>query len=149
MQKKKKNKTKTKPKQNQNKTKAKPKQNQSKTKTKPNENENENENENKKEKNIKKEKFGEYGNVLLTEKELQSLKSDYVNYQDLIKYLDEYIEMKGYKAKSHYLCIKRWVVDAVNKNSNSEPKWFNEKIQNKKLSDEEEQEFKELLKEFK
>ena len=24
--------------------------------------------------------------------------------------------MKGYKAKSHYLAIKKWVVDAVNKN---------------------------------
>jgi hypothetical protein len=23
--------------------------------------------------------------------------------------------MKGYKAKSHYLCIKKWVIDAVNK----------------------------------
>ena len=23
--------------------------------------------------------------------------------------------MKGYKAKSHYLCIKKWVVDAVKK----------------------------------
>ena len=64
----------------------------------------------------KKHKYGEYGNVLLTDKELQSLKSDYSNSDDLIKYLDEYIEMKGYKAKSHYLCIKKWVVDAVNKN---------------------------------
>ena len=24
--------------------------------------------------------------------------------------------MKGYKAKSHYLCIKKWVADAVKKN---------------------------------
>ena len=24
--------------------------------------------------------------------------------------------MKGYKAKSHYLCIKKWVVDAVKRN---------------------------------
>jgi hypothetical protein len=24
--------------------------------------------------------------------------------------------MKGYKAKSHYLCIKKWVVDAVGRN---------------------------------
>ena len=62
-----------------------------------------------------KKKYGEYKNVLLTDKELQSLKSDYGNYNDLITYLDEYIEMKGYKAKSHYLCIKKWVVDAVQK----------------------------------
>ena len=37
--------------------------------------------------------------------------------EELITYLDEYIEMKGYKAKSHYLCIKKWVVDAVKKQS--------------------------------
>lgn len=58
--------------------------------------------------------YGEYKNVKLTEKELQSLKSSYGDLTDeLITYLDEYIEMKGYKAKSHYLCIKKWVVNAV------------------------------------
>lgn len=58
--------------------------------------------------------YGEYKNVRLTEKELQSLKSSYGDLTDeLITYLDEYIEMKGYKAKSHYLCIKKWVVNAV------------------------------------
>ncbi len=86
-------------------------------------------------KNLSKEsksKYGEYKHVLLTDKELQSLKSDYINYLDLINYLDEYIEMKGYKAKSHYLCIKKWVVDAVKKNfkNNSKNKdievWLNE-----------------------
>lgn len=62
-----------------------------------------------------KNKFGEYGNVLLKDEELQKLKEEHSNYEELIKYLDEYIEMKGYKAKSHYLCIKKWVVDAVSK----------------------------------
>ena len=56
---------------------------------------------------------GEYKNVLLKDEELQKLQDTYENWEELIKYLDEYIEMKGYKAKSHYLCIKRWVVDAV------------------------------------
>lgn len=65
----------------------------------------------------KKHKYGEYKNVLLTDKELQSLKSDYDNSDELIKYLDEYIEMKGYKAKSHYLCIKKWVTKAVKENN--------------------------------
>jgi hypothetical protein len=60
-----------------------------------------------------KHKHGEYQHVLLTDKEYEKLKNDYSNYEDLIKYLDEYIEMKGYKAKNHYLCIKKWVVDAV------------------------------------
>ena len=29
--------------------------------------------------------------------------------------LDEYIEEKGYKARSHYLSMRRWVFDAVRK----------------------------------
>lgn len=64
-----------------------------------------------------KHKYGEYKHVLLKDEELQALKKDYANWEELIKYLDEYIEMKGYKAKSHYLCIKKWVVDAVKQNN--------------------------------
>ena len=41
--------------------------------------------------------------------------------EDAIRFLDEHIEMKGYKAKSHYLCIRKWVVDAV-KESNRKKK---------------------------
>ena len=64
-----------------------------------------------------KHKYGEYHKVLLKDSEIEKLKTDYPedkfpSYKDLIKYLDEYIEMKGYKAKSHYLVIKKWVVDA-------------------------------------
>ena len=61
-----------------------------------------------------KHKYGEYKNVLLKDEELQTLQKKYTNWQDLITYLDEYIEMKGYKAKSHYLAINKWVVEAVN-----------------------------------
>lgn len=63
-----------------------------------------------------KHKYGKYQNVLLKDEELEKLKKDYNNWEDLIKYLDEYIEMKGYKAKSHYLAIKKWVVEAVKQN---------------------------------
>lgn len=63
-----------------------------------------------------KHKYGEYKNVLLKDEELQKLKEEYSNWEELIKYLDEYIEMKGYKAKSHYLCITKWVIDAVKRN---------------------------------
>ena len=73
-----------------------------------------------------KHKYGEYKNVLLKDEELQRLKKDYSNWEELITYLDEYIEMKGYKAKSHYLCIKKWVVDAVKR-----------KCKNKKTPEEE------------
>lgn len=69
-----------------------------------------------------KHKYGIYKHVLLKDEELQSLQKDYSNWEELIKYLDEYIEMKGYKAKSHYLCIKKWVVDAVKKQSGYKPK---------------------------
>ena len=63
----------------------------------------------------KKHIYGEYNHVRLTDKERDQLFNDYGESESLkaIKYLDEYIEMKGYKAKSHYLCIKKWVFDAV------------------------------------
>lgn len=69
--------------------------------------------------------YGEYGHVRLTETEWDKLCNEYGNIEthEAIKYLDEYIEMKGYKAKSHYLCIRKWVFDAVKrdkaKNNNS------------------------------
>jgi len=62
-----------------------------------------------------KHKYGEFKHVMLKDEELKKLQQEYENWEELIKYLDEYIEMKGYKAKSHYLAIKKWVVDAVNK----------------------------------
>ena len=62
--------------------------------------------------------YGEYRNVRLTEKERDKLFDEYGESETLqaIKFLDEYIEMKGYKAKSHYLCMRKWVFDAVKKN---------------------------------
>lgn len=77
-----------------------------------------------------KHKYGNYKNVLLKDEELQSLKDKYENWEELIKFLDEYIEMKGYKAKSHYLCIIKWVIKAVDeqnkKNNNQNKNTFNE-----------------------
>lgn len=62
-----------------------------------------------------KKKYGEYAHVMLTDSDYEKLKNTYGEdmTNDCIKYLDEYIEMKGYKAKNHYLCIKKWVVSAV------------------------------------
>jgi len=79
-----------------------------------------------------KHKYGEYKNVLLKDEELQSLKGKYENWKELITYLDEYIEMKGYKAKSHYLCIKKWVIDAVQKKNkiNENKDWLKEEFEN-------------------
>ena len=59
----------------------------------------------------KKTACGEFGNVLLTKNELEKLESQYPQeFGAIIDYLSSYIEMKGYKAKSHYLAIQKWVV---------------------------------------
>lgn len=62
-----------------------------------------------------KRKFGEYSHVLLTEDQRTKLIEEYgeIVTAKAITFLDEYIEMKGYKAKNHYLAIKKWVIDAV------------------------------------
>ncbi len=62
-----------------------------------------------------KKKYGTYKNVLLTDEEVTKLCKDYGEQvaHEAVKYLDEYIEMKGYKAKSHYLAIRKWVIDAL------------------------------------
>ena len=63
----------------------------------------------------KKHKYGEYNHVLLTDEEHQKLVDEYGDQETdkAIKYLDEYIEMKGTKYKSHYLALRKWVFDAI------------------------------------
>jgi hypothetical protein len=63
----------------------------------------------------KKNTYGEYAHVKLKQSEYETLITELgqTMTDECIKFLDEYIEMKGYKAKSHYLCIKKWVIDAV------------------------------------
>ena len=76
-----------------------------------------------------KHKYGEYKHVLLTQEEYERLESDYGRDKrnEAIKFLDEYIEMKGYKAKSHNLCIRKWVMDALKerekKNDTNKPNY--------------------------
>lgn len=62
-----------------------------------------------------KHKYGEYKHVLLTDAELEKLRAEFGTGETdaAIAFLDEYIEMKGYKAKSHYLCMRKWVYMAV------------------------------------
>lgn len=69
-----------------------------------------------KEKNKKeKHKYGEYEHILLTDEELEKLQTEYGKdkTEEAITYLDEYIEMKGAKYKSHYLALRRWVFEAI------------------------------------
>ena len=93
----------------------------------------------------KKNKYGEYGKVLLTPKEYEKLEKDFGNVKELIKFLDEYIEMKGYKAKSHYLCIRNWVNDAVNERKQKKNKNNSNKPSNY-YSNPTQQEFEDLSK---
>lgn len=71
-----------------------------------------------------KNKHGEYGNVKLTDSEFEKLASDYGEElrDKAISFLDEYIEEKGYKSKSHNLAIRRWVIDAVKEKEQKESK---------------------------
>ena len=62
-----------------------------------------------------KHKYGEYKHILLTDNELERLYKDYGEdkTKQAIRYLDEAIEMKGYKYKSHNLALRKWVFDAI------------------------------------
>jgi hypothetical protein len=56
-----------------------------------------------------KHKYGEYKNVLLTDKELDKLKAEYpADWEIRIERLSEYIASKGAKYKSHYATIRAW-----------------------------------------
>lgn len=55
-----------------------------------------------------KHKYGEYNNVLLTDEELDKLKSEYPDWEARIERLSSYIASKGTKYKSHYATIRNW-----------------------------------------
>jgi len=65
-----------------------------------------------------KKKYGEYKNVLLSDAEHQKLKERFNSDSDKwIKTLDEGIQYKGYKYKSHYLAILKWAENEQTKRS--------------------------------
>ena len=55
-----------------------------------------------------KHKCGEYNNVLLTDDELDKLKSEYPDYLDRIERLSSYVASTGKRYKSHYATIRNW-----------------------------------------
>lgn len=65
--------------------------------------------------NNKKIYFGNNKRVSMTEDEYKKLIQEYGQEKTdkSIEYLDSYIVEKGYKTKSHYLTIRRWVISAV------------------------------------
>lgn len=55
-----------------------------------------------------KKKYGDYGNVLLTDNEYNALRMNVDDYQNKIKDLDYYIGSTGREYKSHYMTILSW-----------------------------------------
>ena len=74
--------------------------------------------------NPQKDTYGVFSRVLLTDAEFQGLVNEFGSDTALkaITFLDEYIEEKEYQSNSHYLAIKRWVVDAVKEREKKEDK---------------------------
>lgn len=73
----------------------------------------------KNEKNDKKNIYGEYKHVRLTQKQYDKLITDYGEESLLaaIKYLDEYMQMKGRTYSDHNLVLRKWVFDAVERDN--------------------------------
>lgn len=65
-----------------------------------------------------KHKYGEYKNVLLTDDELEKLKSEYSDYEERIERLSSYVASTGKSYKSHYATIKNWARKDAEKGGN-------------------------------
>lgn len=69
-----------------------------------------------------KKKFGEYGNVSLTDEQYSQLVKDYGEsvMNDYIQRMDEYIQMKGKKYKDFNLALRNWIKkDGITKGNDS------------------------------
>lgn len=55
-----------------------------------------------------KHKYGEYNNVLLTDDELDKLKTEYSDWAERIERLSSYVASTGKSYKSHYATIRNW-----------------------------------------
>lgn len=76
-----------------------------------------------------KHKYGEYKNVLLTDEELQKLKTEYSDYEERIERLSSYVASTGKSYKSHYATIRNWARKDAEKPGRKEPvpAWMNKK----------------------
>lgn len=64
-------------------------------------------------------KYGEYKNVLLTDEELEKLKTEYSDFEERIERLSSYVASTGKVYKSHYATIRNWArKDAETKTTN-------------------------------
>jgi len=89
--------------------------------------------------NAKKEKYGEFENVLLTEKEYHKLEQ--ANLLPYIEKLSSYIASKGKKYKSHYATILNWsrkeIKEPTYKKQAVEPEWLNKEIKKEENTNDE------------
>ena len=111
---------------------------------KQNENENENENENdvsyhdsstnrskptksrKKKSDEVRHQYGEYKNVLLSDKDLDKLKSEFPDWQDRIERLSSYMKSAGKTYADHLATIRNWArKDTETGRKEIVPKWMN------------------------
>lgn len=76
-----------------------------------------------------KHKYGEYKNVLLTDDELQKLKTEYSDYEERIENLSSYVASTGKSYKSHYATIRNWARKDASKPGKKEivPDWMKKK----------------------
>ena len=64
--------------------------------------------EEKNKKEIKKHKYGEYSNVLLSDDELSKLKTEFSDWEERIEKLSIYMASTGKKYKNHLATIRNW-----------------------------------------
>jgi len=94
--------------------------------------------------------YGEYKNVLLTDKQFDKLKDDFPDYPTMIKNLDEYIETHGKKYKNHNLVMRNWKnKDKSKTNDINTPIWFDNKITKEEATKEDKAKLNKLLEGFK
>lgn len=73
-----------------------------------------------------KHQYGEYKNVLLTDAELEKLKTEYSDYQKRIERLSSYMKSTGKKYESHYATIRMWAMEEADTPGRKEivPSWM-------------------------
>ena len=59
--------------------------------------------------------FGEYENVILSEKEYEKLKNEFPDYEEKIDKFSSYLESSGKTYKSHYATIRKWAKEDAGK----------------------------------
>lgn len=103
--------------------------------------------------NIKRKRFGNFNRILLTDIEYQKLVDefgeDFINNQ--IRLLDEYIQSNNNKNKysDFNLVLRKSIRENWFKQKSNDPVWLGKDIKEEKATDEEKEEIKEMLKEFK